>query len=507
MSEITDFYPSWQGCSAFGGTRTLARSEIPIVFRPTDISGCAIWMNATDADSVTFNNLLQVSAWVNRGTLGGQFDASGAEIVEYGVREVNGLNTLTFRDNAFMAGQFALNFQPRSFFLVTRERSYPSNVANPLFSSDTNNAQETFVDRNGTFTYFLGKHPSPIPSQAFETETDYRGYASLLEFIMDTDVSNNWMGINGVQFTPIYDVAATGFLTTTATYFLGGYFSGSTVAADQDYCEMILYDHALPPNLREQVEKYLIAKWNLAEPPFAPSWIANLQVWFDASNTSSIVLDVTNTYVESVSNLGIGGGSATTNSTTNVMYSGTQTINGLNVLEVKPQSALVLPWTKTSNDTTFFVVIQPVTDLAVAAAPQFDFMSAFGNTGFFQPVMFYDSGTAKFLYLTAISGTSIPLLGGDSTNYTGAPIVIMMRLSATTANNEILLQNAALSLDLSSAPSFAQTLANYYIGATANGGLTNNEYWLAELLVYDRALTDTEVSKVSTYLVDKWNLL
>ena len=42
-----------------------------------------------------------------------------------------------------------------------------------------------------------------------------------------------------------------------------------------------------------------------------------------------------------------------------------------------------------------------------------------------------------------------------------------------------------------------------YIGNTGY----NTSFWLAEMIIYTRALDDTEVSAVNTYLTNKWNIL
>ena len=110
MSEITDFYLSWQGSSGFGTSGIRIRDQEPVVFKPTDISGCVMWLDANDNDTVNYNDLLQVTSWENKGTLGGQFDLSGG-IIGYGQATQNGLNTVSFNSNAFMSGQFQFDFQ------------------------------------------------------------------------------------------------------------------------------------------------------------------------------------------------------------------------------------------------------------------------------------------------------------------------------------------------------------------------------------------------------------
>lgn len=314
MSETTDFYASWLGNNAFGNSGVRIRDQEPIDFKPTDISGCRFWLDANDGFTVNYNNLLEVSSWSNKGTLGGQFDISGG-LVQYGTAKVNGLNTVSFKTNGFLAGQFALNFQPRSIFLVTRPNTIPDASACAIFSSDTTNCQETFYLRTGgVWTFFDGKHPSPVPQQAFESSTDYLGYAFNTEFIVGTDLSDNWSGINGTYITPIYQATAS-YSTSSATYFLGNFFGGVAYDADIDFCEIIIYDGALNIFDRLQVEQYLRTKWKLAEPVPPPYEL--IGEW-DFNNYASGDPVITNT---------IAGGSATINEYSSCTFDNTTSGN------------------------------------------------------------------------------------------------------------------------------------------------------------------------------------
>ena len=98
MSQITDFYISWLGNAAFGNGPGRLKEIEPLVFKPTDLSDCAMWLDENDNFAVSTNQLLQVVSWANKGTLGGQFDLSGAAPVTYQSASVNGLNVVSFSE-------------------------------------------------------------------------------------------------------------------------------------------------------------------------------------------------------------------------------------------------------------------------------------------------------------------------------------------------------------------------------------------------------------------------
>lgn len=295
MSEITDFYVSWQGCSAFGPGRIRLREPEPIPFNPLDISGCRIWLDANDTNAVSYNELLQVSSWSNKGTLGGTFDLSGAGIVTYAQMPVNGLNTISFNDSGFLQGFYALNFQDRTIFTVIKPLSYTESSPIPIFSSDTSNCQEFFFVKNGTWLTFDGKHPSPIPENAFEYAIDFTSNAYLTTIATATDLSNNISAYNSTPIVPIYQAAAS-FSTSNAAYFVGNYFGGSGVNAQIDYCEIIMYEGVLSETDRQSVEAYLTAKWAISPTPLPSPPLTLIGEW-DLNNYDGVSATIPNSVV------------------------------------------------------------------------------------------------------------------------------------------------------------------------------------------------------------------
>lgn len=507
MSEYTDYYPTWLGNGAFGAAGVRLRDQEPIVFRPTDISGCAMWFDANDSFSVNYNNLQIVSSWSNKGTIGGQFDISGDNVVLYGAKQINGLNVVSFSENSFMQGKFTLDFQAKSMFFVTRENITPSGIANPWISSDTTNGLEAFSLRNGALTYFIGKHPSPIPSLAFDSAVDYIGIANLTEFINASDASDNWVGINGLRYPEIYSVAATGYNTSNIIYFLGGYFGGSTIAADQDMCEIIIYDHAISEPERIQVEAYLRAKWNLQEPipptppPFLPTDISGLYIWMDANNQSSLSLDLSNN-VLSWSNLGLA---------SNVFASNTGTATVIqdpaansNYVMVFPSGGTDLATTATLPyvDRTQFVVFNNISNLPGELYPYISFIQSYTNSCM-QTGATWDAGSSNYYITMCQQGQNCPLVGPvPSLNTCNYSLAIFVNDSANLSNNLVYFNggsNINIGTDLGNL--FLQTAESYYIN-NSNASAPANV--ICEILEYNSFLSASNISTAANYLVNKW---
>lgn len=506
MSQTVDFYLSWLGNSAFGTSGIRLRDQEPINFKPTDISGCVLWLDANDNDVVTYNNLLQVSSWSNKGTLGGQFDASGAGLVEYGIVKQNGLNTVSFDDSGFLSGVFTFNFQARSVFVVVKPNTFPLSSAIPIFSSDTTNYQETFFIKNGTWVWFEGKHPSPIPENAFETTTDYTGYASVAEFVLGSDLSDNWSGINGSYISPIFQTTAS-YDIGSATYYLGNYFGGSPVTANVDYCEIIMYNTALRDADRENVSDYLRRKWAIVEPPpappvppapFVPTDISGLYMWFDANNTSTITTDVSSN-VLTWSNLGLAS-NVLSNDSNYATY--TQDINSNYVVAMPSEATLLTYATLPYNTRTTFAVFENVSDLPTLANPYENIWTSATSGGVSFGVN-WDSLSSNYQMALCQSAYNCPVIATiPSVPIGGYNLAIWATDSNTTASTLAYWNggsNINAGIDLGNL--FNTGSIDYTIGSPISN---SPDFRLGEIIEYDSLLTTSNISTVANYLVAKW---
>ena len=237
---------------------------------------------------------------------------------------------------------------------------------------------------------------------------------------------------------------------------------------------------------------------------FKPTDLSNCSVWFDANNGDSIITDPFGGYVTNWSNLGTSGGEALNADTSNVVNTGVDTINSLNVLKFNPYSALVFNWGKVSNTaTTFFIVVKPITDLSSINNVQFDLWAPYGYNGYWGMAYAYSTGFSPTPWLSVgvSSGYTVTVCGGNNINPTGNGTLLMLRADATDlSNNKAEYNGTNMSLVFNAIDYYNQSKITYWIGNTG----TSWEYDVAEIIIYDSVLTDTEVATVTTYLKDKW---
>lgn len=507
MSEITDFYPSWLGCSAFGANSLRVRDIEPIIFKPTDISGCRMWFDANNGGSINANEFGTVLSWTNLGTLGGQFDLSGVADIQTGVNSVNNLNVISFAENAYMTGTFQLNFQERSVFIVAKEKTDLSGNVNPLFSSDTTNGMEIFslTAPSGT-TFFMGKHPSPVPTLAFDSSFNFIGVPTLTEFINASDLSGNWMGTNGTQAPATYEVIASGYNTNSIPYYLGGYFGGSPVASAEDYCEIIVYEGALPESERKLVEAYLLAKWNINNPlppppaPFTPSDYPNLYVWYDANNVGAMTFGTSNDLL-TWSNQGFAGSSFDSN--TGTAFS-VQDSNGMYVVSMDSNVLLSNYMSLPYYSRTQFAVFESRNDFTASTSPYLNLLN--GNaTDAPQSGITYDSNTALYNILMCQRGTNCPIVGSFSTLAVGSYNLAIWAVDSNSSASTVAYFNGGSNLNTSTdlGNLFNQNPVPYEMGSIS---ADSPFFTVAEIIEYGDRLSFTEISTVANYLVNKWSI-
>lgn len=495
MSELI----SWLGNASYGVAGTRLREANPIVFRPNDISGLQIWMDANDRDTVNANPFGTVESWHNKGDLSGNFDLSGGGAdIQYGLNNVNGLEVVTFTANSFMQGTFTMNFQDRSMFFVSRRAIDVSGGTLTWLTSDTAGGVETGIVKSGpTYYYLLSQHPGFAIQLGFQTTTNTTGSAELVSFTnSSTDLSGNTAGFYSVNQALIASNLASGYNTSAIPYFLGNYFGGSALPNEYDMCEVIVYDSVLTPTQVDQVEEYLTVKWGLvapAPPPFAPDDIAGLSVWLDGSNASSFTLSGTD--VLSWSNVGSVGGvyapgcNVASYNSSQVSFSPTTTLD----------TYAQLPYVSR----TVFCVFQCVSDLTTITYPYVN-LNVGGATDGRQLGVSYDSNSSLYSITVCQAGTNCPIGAPFATLPSGLNLVCAVVDSNSALNNAAYLNNGSninTSTDLGNL--FNTNPIPYSIGSPV---ADSPAFRLAEFLEYNSILASSNISTVTGYLNTKWSL-
>jgi len=267
------------------------------LFKPTDLSGCAIWI---DASSLGLANGAAVSPWANLGSAPNPTIAGSPAPV----LRTNALNTI-MPVVRITQGQgryrFASTGIDKNWTLVyvgrkwraTRGRVIAANGSggggNILVGFHYAEWDQCYVDGWLTPT-------NTVQSTAWKLYSADSTSAAVARFF-----SNGNLLYNG-SVTP-----SQGFGGTLA---ISGYLDGEDIGASQqsdcEIAELVMYNRKLSDAERGQVETYLRYKWNAPTTMFKPTDLgSSLIAWFDGSDLASIVL--AGAGVGSWTNRGVGG--------------------------------------------------------------------------------------------------------------------------------------------------------------------------------------------------------
>lgn len=271
MSEITDFYPSWLGTNSFGITSSSAANpSAPIFFTPLDISGCSIWFNCDDLETIVQDDVGNLSTIRNLGEIGNEA-AMAAGTVSV-VQDINNLNCLAFASSSLLSITATLPYTSRTAFYVykvTSDLSGGEYVGYPyvdFFAGEANYEIVSIGYNSGDniFEYSQGINGVDLTLLG-KTEQNPYNVAQYLTLRTDFDISaNNLLQINNGENLNKWEPTNV-FSTNSANYTL----NTSNGIATFVLGEMIEYNRVLSEYEMSLLHNYIDAKWFGAEPPIA----------------------------------------------------------------------------------------------------------------------------------------------------------------------------------------------------------------------------------------------
>jgi hypothetical protein len=285
-----------------------ARAQVNSFFTPTQISGCQLWLDATDVNGTgtSVANGSTISTWTDKS--GNGRNASQATVANRpSVGRVNDRTAIVFSGSPV-------------FMILPNITSVPVSIF--MIAASTQNANNTFFVSLGGFpnAIFLREQFSPVffgidggsGGQYLTSVRDLNTH--IWSFTLPASASGTFAFDGSV-------VATSGFTLGANTNFVSNSIgTWNQQSADGNIrggiSEIVMYDVALSASMRQQVEGYLAWKWGLQgslpsthpyktspialllNPPrtlplvlpatFQPTQISGLALWLDASDRSTI---------------------------------------------------------------------------------------------------------------------------------------------------------------------------------------------------------------------------
>lgn len=447
-------------------------------------SGAVLWLDAADASTITESSG-SVSQWDDKSGNGNNVTQStGSEQPTTGVSTSNGLNVLSFDGGDTLnlpSGLFDLGEDNSTIFAVVQ---CADNTSQMMFF----NLVETFTSR---YTLW-GEFSSQIN---FDHNAGSAAKGSVDRINTNVYTASRTgtaivVGSNGVDGT----VSNTATDATNITSGTIGSYRGISAHLTGFIAEIIVYDRSLTAVEKDNVNNYLSSKWRGFK---QPSDITGLQAWYDTSDDTYLTLDG-DAITQVLDRSGNGNDTDVQGTASSRPTRVTDHVNGLQAAVFDGGDHLNLPsdlYSLANGDNTCIVVAKRDTEDGSDEA-MFGFSEDVAGTFSGRLLLRYNTTATQIGYVSANSFNILSQSGNVNTDYQ----VIQGKREGTARSLSV--NNTVIGTD--SNGSDENNVGNGRLGSLNPSFPQGLDGTIAEVLLYNRALTSAEEKSVTDYLINKW---
>jgi hypothetical protein len=526
-------------------TNTWGRAALSTTWPVTTITGLQLWLDAsapeTLFDSTTGGSLVAadggVARWEDKSGNARHFtqSTSGNRPLRK-TGQQNGLGTLLFAAGAVASrgddiligsdfGDYLQSGQSATVFVVFK--TLTSDVRHELINKqDASGGWRFLVESDNKVKLFFDDNSGGRTTVETASTVSTSSYSVLVFKASGGSLSSAAIYKNGASLP----VSASGSVQSvddnSAAVEVGGGTSGGVIydSLNGDIGEIIIYNAALSDTDRASVESYLIAKWGITPAP-VPQTIAGLQLWLDASDASTLY-DATTGGSLVAADGGVArwedksgnARHATQGTSANRPARKTAVQGGKDVLRFDgsndslsiPSSTETFKFLHSADSTVFVVLTRSTTDNSAIIDNCDDGSSAVGFS-----LRFLDgSGTSDVLVhrirrgvsatsaLSNVSANGFMPSGWSVLSSVGRPG------NATASNRSSMRLNSGTAVTNNTdtnAVSTSNAANDLCIGRFVTSPSANTHGGdIAEIIIYNSALSDTDRAAVESYLIAKW---
>jgi len=293
------------------------RSSFPLfpiapAFAPTQISNCALWLDAADPSTLTLSGST-VTAWQDKSGNNRVINSTSGYSPTYGATALNGYPGIQFSSSGngnHMKGTF-FNSTQMTYCLAYSNPSTAGFGMLLAFEGGTfyGNLNTPYDFTTSDTFLWLGQPPPSNWPTTGRYPTDARITGPRI-YSIHVNGTSSTMWRNGTAMT----MAGSGFAGsgTDTTIGIGMPTPPANDKWNGTVSEIIIFNYLLPNTQRQQVELYLSKKWNISvaastqpttalarispglSPQFTPVLLSGLSLWLDAADLSTITLSGSN---------------------------------------------------------------------------------------------------------------------------------------------------------------------------------------------------------------------
>ena len=256
-------------------------------FLPTNISGCALWLDAADRTSFSFSSGSNISQWQDKSGNGRNGTALNSPVLTSAQQSGLPVVTLVSASSQYFDFGNTLNLETSGLTIFFVGKTSLSSYGSFIVKSSYRALGGRWYLINETPNLFFGVDPSGLvtPSNAITTSTSTSGKFAIYSAATDR-TSSNYLYTDGKLMASVGFSNTTNFSTSDKLY-VGAYPDSTGLAPQSGYYyngtigEIIVYSGILSTAQRQQVEGYLAWKWDLVPRLVYP----------DITGTSAVVVN------------------------------------------------------------------------------------------------------------------------------------------------------------------------------------------------------------------------
>jgi hypothetical protein len=475
-------------------------------FFPTAISGCQLWMDATDSTTITRSGA-NVTQWNDKANL---YTGTATNNPQYNSNPINGLPTIHFdgasaRYVLLTANNFNYSFM--TYVMVIRWVS----GSGGFMGTDTPSNYGRALQVTSPYVYML------LYSQFYTTTVQLTANQPCILSAYFNSTTDFTVIVNGVK--TLFSVGQGAGNTNTNGFNIGVSNPSNTGSHSFDMGEGIVYNSILSDSQRQQVEGYLAWKWGLtsslqqshpnsttAYVPFpfptvipqastrvwSPTRISGTQLWFDGADVGSMTLSGIN--VTQWNDKSGNGRNVTTNGTSPTYNA--SLINSLGGIDCTNSGSLISSGFQNSANLSFAMVA--VVKSGIGAWGSF-FTHGGRDLDFSVERNSVSSGTTIHFQSADDNSTC------DITFTVDAPVIYYGTMTSGT-NRFFESFSGGTNVTTTGTNTYRMTLASVVarIGKSDNNEVCNS--YIGEIIYYTNVLPLSQQQQIEGYLAWKWGL-
>jgi hypothetical protein len=467
----------------------------PAVVRPTDISGCVLWLDA--ADGATFNG---GATWTDKSGTGnhGINGTPGSSTMPTVTTWPNGLTAARFvkaSKNSVKTTNVIPNLNVTYFFVVR--------------ITGADGAKQVLMINNVDGRRQVYTQPSSFPAQVVAlaawpvTPTNVISVAQSVPFLYSATLSGGFnIYANGT------DLGSSSLGTSAASQHYFGSGNGDDGYLSGDYGEILIYSTVLTTLQRQQIEGYLAWKWGLQTnlpgstassfarlkrvltPAFTPTQIPGCALWLDAADTTTLTrsgINVTQWRDKSGSSNHYANNGTVTYQSDGVYFNGSAFM----------QNTTLTGFQYGGTSLSTFIIV------SVASVPATGGIFSYGTIGC--------GRTGYVLYADTDSRVYGTLYCGDLNVNTLITLntrnVISDVITFSGGASRAAWINGAPFVTATATGAMTLTSSGFARIGASGGGAQLFVGTINEVLFYNRAVSASERQRIEGYLAHKWGLL